>query len=73
MPHMESDTWFVWVNPGNSSITFSARLSAITRIMEFKGRFPEVFTIGSDTGMQIHADVVAKLKARLGIPAGLSQ
>ena len=70
---MDKETWFVWVNPGNASITFSARLSAITKIMEFKGRFPEVFTLGSDTGMQIHPEVVSKLKARLGIPAGLSQ
>ena len=69
---MENDKWFVWVNPGNASITFSARLSAITKIMEFKGRFPEVFTIGAETGMQIHPDVVAKLKAKLGIPSGLS-
>jgi len=70
---MDKETWFVWVNPGNASITFSARLSAITKVVEFKGRFPEVFTLGSEVGLQMHPEVVGKLKARLGIPAGLSQ
>ena len=69
---MDNEGWFVWINPGNASITYSARLSAITKIMEFRGRFPEVYTVGSESGMQMHPDVVGKLKAKLGIPQGLS-
>jgi hypothetical protein len=69
---MANDEWFVWVNPGNASITFTVRLSAVCRIMDIKNRFPEVFTLGSDTGMPIHTEALAKLKARLGAPAGLS-
>ena len=69
---MDNDAWFAWINPGNASITYSARLSEITKIMEFRGRFPKVYTLGSESGMQMHPDVVGKLKAELGIPPGLS-